>query len=215
MDQRILFLIGLTVVASGCISQASEDLGDVSENPENFEGEEIVLQGEVRDTSGMEEALPSDDDRVPEEVRNVHSSNKVIGNLDGQIDFAGCEPSEIASEVEVRGTVESYERCDCEPRDTERALEDGREQLDNMSDNINSIEVGSSVEFADHHEYEVWWEENTFKQACDQGTTETKTLFAEETALNPGVDVEYQGCAEDTVETHYYFSCQEIVEEYE
>ena len=93
--------------------------------------------------------------------------------------------------------------------------EDGGEQLDNMSDNINSIEDGSSVEFADHHEDEDWWKENTFKQACDQGTTETKTLFAEDTGINPTPEVEYQGCTENTAETHYYFSCQEIVDQHD
>lgn len=89
MNYKTILLLGLVIVASGCISQSSEDLGEVSENLETFEGEQIVLQGEVRDTSGMEEALPSDDERVPEEVRNVHASSEVIGNVDGQIDFIG------------------------------------------------------------------------------------------------------------------------------
>lgn len=51
MGQRILSLIGLTVIASGCISQAFEDLGEVSDNPETFEGEQITLQGEVSQLS--------------------------------------------------------------------------------------------------------------------------------------------------------------------
>ena len=51
VNYKTILLLGLVIVASGCISQSSEDLGEVSENLETFEGEQIVLQGEVSQLS--------------------------------------------------------------------------------------------------------------------------------------------------------------------
>ena len=51
MNYKTILLLGLVIVASGCISQSSEDLKEVSENPEAFEGEQITLQGEVSQLS--------------------------------------------------------------------------------------------------------------------------------------------------------------------
>lgn len=48
MNNKIILLLGAVIVASGCISQGSDSIEDVSSNPEAYEGEEVILQGEVR-----------------------------------------------------------------------------------------------------------------------------------------------------------------------
>lgn len=178
----------------------------MSENPADFEGEQIVLTGEIIDESGFEEIgiMAEEVEYIGEETAEAFRSNKEIGSVDGSIDFAGCEVSEFASEVTVEGTIESYERCDCKPDVTE---EDVREAE-------SSIQAREIYENITYNEEEVGTE-NTFAGYCESDTEMRFTFRSEERpTASVAREMETMGCEENTTETRYYFKCTEILEEH-
>lgn len=200
MNYKILLLLGAVIVASGCISQGSDSIEDVSSNPEAYMGEEVILQGEVMEESNGNEVIGIDEqitDIVGEEVSDAYRSQKVIGNVNGQVDFTGCEVSEFASEVKVKGEIKSYERCDCEPQNISQKAE---------QDNV-LVEEDRLEELAT---------KNTFSRACEsEQSLNEETITSRENGGGVLEEIEVQGCIPETREKHYYFSCQEIVKEYE
>lgn len=221
MNNRILLLLGLVIVASGCISQGSDSIEDVSSNPEAYMGEEVVLQGEVRGVgSGIQQVIESEqlEPSIPEETLDQVSTEKInardhsgrIGNVDGEISFVGCEPSDYASEVKVRGTIKSYETCDCQTQEIDESLNGSREEI---AEEFDQYEEPEDVEL---NYSEPSPKEDTFPPVCRQGiNSSTTSVEIENTPIDLETNVEHKSCIEDTREKHYYFSCQEIVEEYE
>lgn len=221
-DLKTLFLTGLIIVASGCAAQGTGNIESVSSNPEAYEGEEVVLQGEVRGYSNESVKQPAESgalkqkitDKTSESVENekinARHHSGIIGDVDGQIDFMGCEPSTFASEVRVKGTIESYKTCDCQPQGIDETLDGRREKIAGQFDRYKgSEEVELSYE-------EPSPEEDVFTRVCKEGiNSSTISVEVVNTTIDLDSKVEHQGCVEDTTEKHYYFSCKEILEEYE
>lgn len=100
----------LIVVASGCISSQNSSnsvpLEDLSSNPSEYLGQEVIVKGEIKRTG-------SD--------RGADDGWK-IGTTDGEISLSkpndSCKVSDYASSVKIQGAVKKYDTCDCRRNET-------------------------------------------------------------------------------------------------
>lgn len=109
-------LLLVCIVASGCVGQESSNLGKITENPEDYVGEKVTLRGQIqikKDESIISQKAA--ESTVDSKTIRAKNAERKIGTLDGEIPMVGkCKQSDYASEVKVRGTIESYETCNCE-----------------------------------------------------------------------------------------------------